>query len=1204
MTPTPEARDRIRRYLLGQLSDDVRREIEQHLLTNEDMFEELLVAEDELIDEYLGGKLGSADRASFEGHFLSTTERHQKLNFGRAFNKYLSARVTDAPASKLTPSRIQWGWAQAFFSSPLRFAALAVVVLGLAFGIWQIFFHQSDVDKGLLALNAAYREQRPVESRISALSYAPYATTRGPESDRVNQTDLRRAELTLLDTLNNKPTPIVHHALGEVYLAKKEFDKAIEQFDEAIKGDPKNAQLYSDLGAAWLEKGRVDGDRNERGKSIEELGRGFENLTQAIELNGNLLEARFNRALCYQLMLLPWQAEEEWREYLKKDSSSPWAEEARRNLKQLEEQKNKPSATQENLLRDFRTASESKDDQTAWLIVSQHRDLSGGPIANALVDNYLDLASKAQRAESSKTLEALLYVAKLEQDKAGDLFVRDLARFLRSSSDAQRRSLVEARHLLKLGRDSLYQSNGEVAEGYLVRAKAILENIGDKAEAVYVGYPIGHSYLMQLKSNVSLSVFNQVVRQCETHRYQWLQAQALNATANVQIGLTNVSAALEASDRSLKLSEQIGDTTGVMKTTNQLAQQYFRLGNYSKSLDLHKQSLALAFISGTEPIQLWRSYFTIPFPLDAMGLHSAAIEYEKEALRRAEDSKVPPVTVCRSYSLMGLMYAGQGNYEEAQKNADVAMDRAEKIPNEASRKEAIAYSSLQRGLIQKQSGNFDKAVADYAQAIKLYDELGKFQAFSYVAHKGKLLSCMHQGGCTSVDEEIKICLDLFERYRSKILEESNREPFFDTEQDIYDVAIDYEFSKTNFQTAFEYSERARARSLLDLASNEAKLVGESHDPDIRFNSATPAKDFPDLKAELPAETQVLQYAVLKDKVVIWLISNTNFVHEEKVISLADLNEILFRYLRLVSYPSENTQELRRDGLALYDILIKPIETSLKKEKLLCVVPDKTLNYLPFGALISRASGNYLMSDYRLTSAPSVTMFIHSSKLADEKDKVESERLLTVGNPRFSREQFPQLSNLPSAEREAREIKRSYGPSRSRALVGEEATKAMVETEMKRSSVVHLALHSIVDEQFPLRSKLILAAGHVRNESEESGVLQAYEIYKSSLPATRLVVLSSCETGVGRYYRGEGIMGLSRTFIAAGVPLVVASLWPVDSDATANLMIAFHRLRKTENLSTAEALQRAQQDMANGEDPRYRHPYYWASFTLVGGYARF
>lgn len=1180
---------KIREYLLGQLSEADEEQVELRLLNEPDFAEEYDIVVNEITDDYISGKFEGDDLRQVEEQFFKSSERRNKLKFALALKERKSERIADKGLTK--------GW----FKPYLAIAAAVVLLAGGGLYLWRLTSANAQLNKGLAALQSAYRDERPLEARISKFDYAPYSTTRGPGTEKIDQDELRRAELTLLDTLKKSRTPAALHALGKVYLAKRDFEKAIEDFNEALKGDPKNAQLCSDLGAAWLEKGKVDRDGKEPGKSTEALSRSFEYLNKALTLDPNLLEALFNRALCEEQMTLNALAENDWREYFKRDPNSAWADEARQRVKRLEEQKNKISETKDELLRDFLAAYEAKDDEAAWLIVSRQRDLSGGLVANALIDRYLDLASKGQREESLKQLDALFYTAKIEQKKAGDLFVHDVARFLGSASPAQRKSLVEARQLLQLGRQNLYGDRPAVAGEYLNHAKGIFKGIGDQAEATYAEYPIGHSYLLQFKSDLSLTTFDRLVRESEVHQYRWLKAQSLNATANTQIGRTNYSAALEASQRSLDLSKEIGDTTGVIKTTNQLAQQYFRLGNYAKSLDLHQQSLALANVIPTEPIQNWRNYFTIAMPLSAMGLHAAAIEYEREALRRAEDLKMPG-TVCRSHSILGLMHAGQGDYEEAIREADVAIRLAQNIPGESAKKEAIAYSSLQLGLIYRQSGDFARAVTHYDQAIQLYRELENFQAFSYVGHKGKLLSCLRQQGCASVEEEINICLDLFENYRSKILEESNRGPFFDTEQDIYDVAIDYEFSRQHFQTAFNYSERARARSLLDLTSNETKMIGGPNEPDIRFNSVMAAKGIPEIQAQLPAEAQVLQYAVLNDKLVIWLISNSNFVSEEKAIPASELNEILLRFLKHISSPSGNIEDLTADGSALYDILIKPVEGSLRKDKLLCIVPDKTLNYLPFGALISSGSGKYLISDYRLILAPSSTMFLQSSTLASEKDKVETESLLSVGNPRFSREQFPQLPDLPSAAREAREIKQYYG--RSQTLVGADATKAIVEAGMRQSEVVHLALHSIVDEASPLRSKLILAPSDLRDESGEDGVLQSYEVYRSSLPVTRLVILSACDTGIGHYYRGEGMMGLSRTFLAARVPLVIASLWRVDLDSTADLMIAFHRHRKTENLSTAVALQKAQQDMATGADPRYRHPYYWAAFTLFGGYARF
>jgi CHAT domain-containing protein len=154
--------------------------------------------------------------------------------------------------------------------------------------------------------------------------------------------------------------------------------------------------------------------------------------------------------------------------------------------------------------------------------------------------------------------------------------------------------------------------------------------------------------------------------------------------------------------------------------------------------------------------------------------------------------------------------------------------------------------------------------------------------------------------------------------------------------------------------------------------------------------------------------------------------------------------------------------------------------------------------------------------------------------------------------------------------------------------------------------VHLAVHSVLDENSPMHSKLILAAGSVNpnREADSDGVLESFEICRLELPRTRLVVLSACQTGSDRYFAGEGMFSMARSFLVARVPLTVASLWAVDSDATKELMIRFHRCRRAENVSTAEALRRAQLAMLRVADSRYRDPYYWASFVAIGGQTSF
>jgi CHAT domain-containing protein len=153
-------------------------------------------------------------------------------------------------------------------------------------------------------------------------------------------------------------------------------------------------------------------------------------------------------------------------------------------------------------------------------------------------------------------------------------------------------------------------------------------------------------------------------------------------------------------------------------------------------------------------------------------------------------------------------------------------------------------------------------------------------------------------------------------------------------------------------------------------------------------------------------------------------------------------------------------------------------------------------------------------------------------------------------------------------------------------------------ELSRADVAHFAAHYVVDPTSSLSSRLVLGPEPGDSANALPPGLRAADIYQMNLARTRLVVLSGCKTGIEQQFAGEGPIGFARSFLVAGVPVVVASLWPVDSDATAELMISFHRFRKVDRLSTTEALTRAQQEMIS------RSPYYWAGFTVVGGYADF
>ncbi len=294
----------IKDYLLGRLGEQDEERVEVRLLTDQAFGEELDIAVNELTDQYVTGEVQGSERAEMERYFFAAPERRQKLRVAEA----LKQRQQLHPKKHWQPIQL------------LKIAASILIVAGLNYGAWQMFKSGpsgSEMDQGLAALQNAYQTQRPFEARISGLPHGEYSSTRGSEKDG-SQAELRRAELYLDQAAEDKPGPEVQHALGKVYLAQGNVDAAIKQFEEVLKAQPHNAQIYNDLGVAWMQKG--------------DLNRSLESLNKALELDNNSLEALFNRALCYERLSRTEEAKADWREYLKRDPSSPWAKDARQKL--------------------------------------------------------------------------------------------------------------------------------------------------------------------------------------------------------------------------------------------------------------------------------------------------------------------------------------------------------------------------------------------------------------------------------------------------------------------------------------------------------------------------------------------------------------------------------------------------------------------------------------------------------------------------------------------------------------------------------------------------------------------------------------------------------------------------------------------------------------------------------------------------------
>src|SRR6185503_287725 len=190
----------------------------------------------------------------------------------------------------------------------------------------------------------------------------------------------------------------------------------------------------------------------------------------------------------------------------------------------------------------------------------------------------------------------------------------------------------------------------------------------------------------------------------------------------------------------------------------------------------------------------------------------------------------------------------------------------------------------------------------------------------------------------------------------------NRNTFFDLEQSVYDLAIDFEYSRrTNAQKAFEYSEGSRSRSLLDSMSTHTHLSAANGNVDITFERVAEPLTLSEIQRRMPQQAQIIQYAVLSNKLLIWVISKTEFWSVEKKVTQNQLSEKVISYVEILSSVNErNGDEVKHHAAELFDILIRPVEKLLQKNRALYVIPDKVLNYLPFGALVSPDSGNFML----------------------------------------------------------------------------------------------------------------------------------------------------------------------------------------------------------------------------------------------------
>lgn len=314
-----------------------------------------------------------------------------------------------------------------------------------------------------------------------------------------------------------------------------------------------------------------------------------------------------------------------------------------------------------------------------------------------------------------------------------------------------------------------------------------------------------------------------------------------------------------------------------------------------------------------------------------------------------------------------------------------------------------------------------------------------------------------------------------------------------------------------------------------------------------------------------------------------------------------------------SVSANNRAEYSNAAYGLYKKLVEPIMPAMRSGSLI-IVPDQMLYYLPFEMLLTSepsVSGYYrmpyLIRDFNVSYVPSATVLqmLAAQKMEDPRNLFAvapfNETSIRISDRAGPSRYISDLSPLPLTQYETREIANVFNESRSfwnffspektEILLGRDATKPVIEnTPFEEYGFIHFATHAFVNEDDPALSGIAFWSG-----DNDDGVIYVNDIYNMNLKAD-LVSLGACETGLGTVYKGEGMIGFTRAFIYAGAANLLVSMWRVNDQPTANLMIQFYKYAR-EGHSYSDSLQMAKMDLIN--QPEFAAPRNWAAFVLQG-----
>ncbi len=816
--------------------------------------------------------------------------------------------------------------------------------------------------------------------------------------------------------------------------------------------------------------------------------------------------------------------------------------------------------------------------------------------------------------------------------------------------------LLEARARRRMGRIHYERGEVDAAVEHFEVALPIFRQQTSDWEVTALANDAGTAYRLAGDPSRARALFEEVIARATPLGHLGAVAVAHNNLGVLEASLGDPQAAILHYDEALELHGEEGLGADFGDVLHNLGEVYRSLGRTGEALDFLRRALAVQEQAGNAAGRA-RTLTALGWLRSRAGEPAAAVEDYQRAieLRRKVGDRTGQAV---SLDLLGALHREQGRLEEAECRHREALAIHRATGNRLH--EAHTLHELAR--LRLAQGRVEEAEEQQRQALAIFrrhgDLQGEASALAGLARVERRL-----GRWTAAVRSIEEALAIDESLRARLQSLAFRSAYFETRFHDFELYIDLlmelharEEGAGHAARAFEVSEQARARSLLDslvtaaadgallpppLRRREKQLRGSIaglESARLRRLQRQPGADVAPLEEELrgqllayeklrgeiraaaepaPAEpvplaraqrllldedTTILAYHLGAERGFLWVIGRRSLetfelLPRSRIETLARRAHEVLQNSHLPGHRAHADDVLRR----LSEAVLEPASGALGARRLL-MVADGALRLVPFSVLPAPAGEGPLLLDHEIVHLPSVSVAVRLRQRAAARPSA-GKVLAMLAAPAVGEAGAPPAAigmggfgPLPYAAREADAILELVEEDRRLAALGPRASRDLVLSgALADYQVVHFAVHGRLHATHPDLSGLLLSQADEEGNRRD-GTLWAHEIAALRLRA-ELVVLSACETALGKEIRGEGLVGLPVSFFQAGAPCLVVSLWSVHDEATSVLMEHFYRAQPRLGTRPVAALHQAQLAL-RGSDA-WSAPYYWAGFTLQG-----